>query len=262
MTQFVTIDRPHEHVAHLQLNRPNVMNALNNDLVNDVYTALKDLDRQDDVRVIVFGGAGKAFCAGGDVSFLNHINKMAQSDIPGFLGDIFYKLSEVTRVGKPVIAVLHGYALGAGLALSLLCDIRIAGEKTIFGAEFPSMGIVPEVGLTHMLPALVGLGKALELALTARRFDASEALAMGLINRMVHEEQLHEDALAMACRMAELPPLALKWTKLSIRKGAESALEETFRTESIFNGICYASEDHREATSAFFEKRKPVFKGR
>lgn len=262
MTQIVTIDRPHEHIAHVQLNRPEVMNALNNALINDLYTCFRALDRDDNVRVVIFSGAGKAFCAGGDVSFLNDINKMVPSAIPGFLGDIFFKLGEVARLGKPVIAVLHGYTLGAGLALALLCDIRIAAEKTKFGAEFPSMGIVPEVGMTYILPALAGLGKALELALTARRFLASEALSSGLISRMVKEEELQDEAMALALRVAELPPLALRWTKFTVRKASESALSDAFRLEGLINALCYASQDHREATSAFFEKRKPVFTGR
>jgi len=262
VSEVITVHRPKDYVAHVQLNRPEVMNALNNILVNDFYSCLKNVEKDEDVRVILLSGAGKAFCAGGDVSFLNDINRMAPSAIPGLLNDIFFKLGVVARLDKPVIAALHGYALGAGLALALLCDIRIAGEKTKFGAEFPVMGLVPELGITRTLPALIGLGNALELSLAARRIDASEALRIGLISRIVPEETIQEEAMAMALHVAQLPPLAIKWTKKALRRGAEGTLEDSFQLESQLNALCYASEDHREATSAFFENRKPVFKGR
>jgi 2-(1,2-epoxy-1,2-dihydrophenyl)acetyl-CoA isomerase len=138
----------------------------------------------------------------------------------------------------------------------------MAAAKTQFGAEFPKMGLVPELGITYTLPALVGMGKALELSLTARRFDASEAQSIGLISRVVEEEELMEEAMTMARGMAELPPLALSGTKHAVRRGSESSLEESFRLESQLNRLCYKTEDHREAASAFFEKRKPVFSGR
>jgi len=262
MPQTLTIDHPHEHVAHVQLNRPDVMNALDNNLINDLCTCFDELDRDEQVRVILLSGAGKAFCAGGDIGFLNYINQMSPSEIQKVIYELFFKLAVVTRVRQPVLAVLHGYVLGAGLGLSLLCDIRLASENAKFGAEFPSMGIIPELGLTYTLPALVGLGKALELALSARRFNAEEALNIGLISRMVREEKLFDESMIMARQMAQLPPLALRWTKSALRRGAESTLAESFERESQVNGMCFASEDHREAASAFLEKRKPVFKGR
>lgn len=262
MSQTVTVERVHEHIAHVRLNRPDVMNVLNSALIDDLYACFRECARDERLRVILLSGAGKAFCAGGDISFLNDISRMSPDEIESFLNELFFKLGEVARIQKPVIGALHGYVLGAGFALSLLCDIRMAAEKTQFGAEFPKMGLVPELGITYTLPALVGMGKALELSLTARRFDASEALSIGLISRVVEEKDLVGEAVAMARHLAELPPLALTWTKHAVRKGAESALEESFRLEGQLNRLCYTSEDHREAASAFFEKRKPVFSGR
>jgi len=262
VSQTVAVHRPQEYIAHVELSRPEARNALNRALIDDLYSCFNQLDQAEDVRVILLSGAGKAFCAGGDISFLNEINRMATHEIPGFLADIFFRLGVVTQVGKPVIAALHGYVLGAGLGLALLCDIRLAGEKTQLGPEFPVMGLVPELGITHVLPALVGLGKALELTLTARRIDAAEALGIGLISKVVPEDRLHEEAMAMAQHLAQLPPLAMRWTKKAVRRGAETSLEEGFQLEGQLNTLCYVSEDHKEATSAFFEKRKPVFKGR
>lgn len=262
MRQTIAIHRPQEYIAHVELSRPEARNALNRALVEDLYACFNELDQADDVRVILLTGAGKAFCAGGDISFLNEINRMATHDIPGFLADIFFKLGVVTRVSKPVVAALHGYVLGAGLGLALLCDIRLAGEKTQLGPEFPLMGLVPELGMTHTLPALVGLGRALELTLTARRIDASEALGIGLISKVAPEERLYEESMAIAQHLAQLPPLAVRWTKKAVRRGAETGLEEGFQLESHVNTVCYVSEDHKEAASAFFEKRKPLFRGR
>jgi len=168
----------------------------------------------------------------------------------------------VARLEKPVIAALHGYVLGAGFSLALLCDIRLAAEGTRFGAEFPMMGIAPEIGYTHTLPALVGLGKALELTLTARRIDAVEAEKIGVISRIVPEKKLLEEALGLARHLAGMPPLALQWIKKTLRQGAEGSLQASLALEAQINSLCYASEDHKEAASAFMEKRKPVFKGR
>jgi enoyl-CoA hydratase/carnithine racemase len=262
VSDTVSVNRTHEQIAHVRLNRPDVMNVLNSDLINDLYRCFRTLGNDEQLRVILLSGEGKAFCAGGDVNLLKEISKMSPSGVEGYLDELFFKLAEVARVRRPVIAAVHGYALGAGFALSLLCDIRIAAEKTQFGAEFPKMGIVPELGITHTLPALVGMGKALELTLTARRFDASEASSIGLVSRVVGEGELMEEALSMARQLAELPPLALTWSKHAIRKGSESSLNESIRLESQLNSLCYTSEDHREAASAFFEKRKPVFTGR
>jgi enoyl-CoA hydratase/carnithine racemase len=262
VSDTVSVDRTHEHIAHVRLNRPDVMNALNSELINDLYTCFRSLGNDEELRVILLSGAGKAFCAGGDVTLLKEISTLTSSGVEGYLDELFFKLAEVARVRRPVIAALHGYTLGAGFALSLLCDIRIAAERTQFGAEFPKMGIGPELGITYTLPALVGLGKALELTLTARRFDASEALNIGLVSRVVGENELMEEALSMARHLAELPPLALRHSKYAIRKGSESSLNESIRLESQLNSLCYTSDDHREAASAFFEKRKPVFSGR
>ncbi|MEJ2717827.1 MAG: enoyl-CoA hydratase-related protein, partial [Deltaproteobacteria bacterium] len=262
VSETVTLDRIDEHIAHVRLNRPDVMNVLNSQLIDDLYACFRECGGDEHLRVIVLSGAGKAFCAGGDVSFLNEISKMSADEVESFLNELSFKLGQVGRVRKPVIGALHGYVLGAGFALSLLCDIRMAAEKTQFGAEFPKMGLVPELGITYTLPALVGLAKALELSLTARRFDASEALSMGLVSRVVEESELIEEATTMARYLAELPPLALGLTKHVVRKGAESSFEESVRLETQFNRLCYTSQDHREAASAFFEKRKPVFSGR
>jgi enoyl-CoA hydratase/carnithine racemase len=256
---LVTLD---QKVAQVKLNRPEVMNALNQELIDDLFSTLRGLDEDRNIRAVVLSGAGKSFCAGGDVSFLKVISSLDGFGIEKLLEELFYKLTVVVRMEKPVIAALHGFVLGAGFNLSLLCDIRMAARTARFGAEFPMMGIIPELGGTYMLPALVGLGKALELVLTARRFDALEAEKTGLVNRVVPDEQLIPEALSMAHHLAGLPPLAVKWSKKALRQGAAGTLTESLSLEAQINALCYQTGDHKEATSAFLEKRKPVFKGR
>jgi 2-(1,2-epoxy-1,2-dihydrophenyl)acetyl-CoA isomerase len=250
------------HVVHVQLNRPEVMNALDQALVNGIYTTFRQLRDDAQARVIVLSGSGRAFCAGGDVSFLKLINSQSQTGIRALLRDLFHKLTAITRVEKPVVGALHGVAVGAGFSLALLCDLRLAAEDTKFGAEFPMMGIIPEVGCSHILPNLVGLGKAMELVLTAQRFDAPEAQRIGVVNRVFPADKLMEEAMALAHRLVKLPPLALGLSKMALRKGVVSSLEESLHFEANINALCYQTEDHKEAASAFLEKRKPLFKGR
>ena len=252
----------YRNVAHIQLNRPEVMNALNQDLVDDIFNCFNELNKDVDVRVIVLSGSGKAFCAGGDVSFLQVINSQSPYGTRQLLNSLFQKISVVARVEKPVVGALHGFVLGAGFSLSLLCDMRVASESTIFGAEFPLMGIIPELGGTYTLPATVGLAKAMEIVLEARRFDAVEAERIGLINRIIPDEKLIDEALELAGHIAALPPLAVGMSKVALRKGAAGCLDESLIFEAQVNALCYQTEDHKEAATAFFEKRKPIFKGR
>ncbi|MGD2126688.1 MAG: enoyl-CoA hydratase/isomerase family protein [Desulfobacteraceae bacterium] len=255
------IVQSHENIAHVQMNRPEVMNTLNQELINDLYRCLTALEKDPNVRVVVLSGAGRAFCAGGDVSFLKVISELSHAGTRQLLKELFHKLTVLARVEKPVVGALHGYVLGAGFGLSLLCDFRVAAESTTFGVEFVNMGIVPEIGVTHIFPSLVGLGKAMELAMTGRRFDAKEAEKVGVVNRVFSDGALMEQAMKLAGHMAALPPLALGWTKMALRKGLSSSLEESMALEANINALCYQSEDHKEAARAFLEKRNPVFKG-
>lgn len=262
MNEEILIVQRHETVAHVQLNRPEVMNALNQALIDEIFRVFGELNRDPHVRTIVLSGSDRGFCAGGDVSFLKVINSQSQTGIRTLLGEIFHKLTILARVEKPVVAALHGVALGAGFALALLCDMRFAAQNTVLGIEFAKMGIIPEIGCTHILPNLVGPGKAMELVLTARRFDAEEAERVGLINRVYPEDRLLAEVMDLARGMAALPPLALGMSKTAIRKGVCGTLEQSCQLEADINALCYSSDDHKEAAAAFFEKREPVFKGR
>ena len=261
MEPLTTADRD-GHVLLLQLNRPDVLNALSPELITELHDCLQEADRDPEVRAVVLSGAGRAFCAGGDVSLLQEVNRRPPAGIQELLLDLFSKLSVPARMQKPVIAAVHGFALGAGFSLALLCDIRLAARKTTFGVEFAKMGIAPEVGLSFVLPRLIGTAKAFELILSARRFDAAEAAKMGLVNQVVEEERLLEQALRQAQQLAALPPLAVGLSKAALQRGLGGDLESSIGLEIDMNSRCYSSEDHREAVRAFLDKRKPVFKGR
>lgn len=250
-----------KYIAHVQFNRPETMNALEQGLIDDIHNCFCRLAADKEVRVIILSGVGRAFCAGGDISFLKIINSKSHIEIRSFLVELFNKLTIVSTIEKPVIGALHGFVMGAGFSLSLLCDMRLAAQTTTFGAEFPQMGLIPEVGCTYNLPSLVGLGKAMELIITARRFKADEAEQIGIVNKVVADEDLISETMSLARQIASLPPLAVGLGKAAIRRGAIGSFDESIAHEATINAFCYKTEDHKEATSAFFEKRKPVIKG-
>lgn len=251
-----------QKVARVQLNRPDTMNSINQELVDEFFHCMTELEKDQNTNAIVLSGSGSGFCTGGDVSFLEVISRQSNVETRKHLTGLFHKMTVTTRMEKPIIAALHGYVLGAGLALSLLCDIRIAAKNTKFGAQFLMMGIIPEIGFTHIFPSMVGLGRAMELVLTARKFDAEEAAQLGLINSITADDEVMDKAMEMAHHVAGLPPLAVGLCKTALKHGISGSLEESLRFEADINAICYKTEDHKEATSAFMEKRKPLFKGR
>lgn len=251
-----------EHIAHVLLNRPKVFNALNQSIADELYDAFNKLDKDPQIRVIILSGSGKGFCAGGDVSFLQFFSEQSETGLRKILIELFERLSIVRRLETPVIGAVHGVALGAGFSLALLCDVRIAAQDTKFGAEYAYMGIIPEIGCTHTLPNMVGTAKAMEIVLTGRKFDANEAERIGLVNKVVPNDKLLDEAMAWAKKIAALPPIAVSITKSAMYKGAVSSFEESVQSESNLNALCYQTEDHKEAATAFLEKRKPSFKGR
>lgn len=172
------------------------------------------------------------------------------------LGEMLYNLE------KPTIVAVRGYCLGVGLSLALLGDIRLASEDAVFGAEFVAMGIIPDVGLMYTLPKLVGPARAKELVLSCRRIKAEEGERIGLVNSIVPHEQLDDAAFQMASRMGELPALAIKTAKKGLNLAQNSSLKEMLQYEIGSQALCLKTEDHKEAVTAFLEKRKPVFKGK
>ena len=249
-------------ILHLKLNRPESLNSMSLKMAEELVRIVEEINQDDEVRVVILSGEGRAFCSGGDISFLQVISKMTASEVRNFVYQVQRKLGSIAYIEKPVIASIHGFALGAGLSLALLCDIRIATENALLGMEFVKMGIIPELGAKHFLPRIVGLGKGLELAITGDRINGKEAERIGLINRAVSEDQLSPVTLELAKKISSLAPIAVRLLKQSFKGDFLRDLDAAFEYEADLNAICYLTEDFGEAAKAFKEKRKPVFKGK
>ena len=247
----------------ITLNRPRALNALNREIIDDLFTALKEAAADPEVRVLILTGTGRAFCFGADVSeFTRQIG-------PGNLAPailLLQKVQEIIRflidTPKPVIAALNGFATGLGLDLALACDLRIAAERAKLAEAFISMGLVPDGGGTFFLPRLVGLAKAAEMIFTGEPLSAVEAERIGLLNRVVPTEELPKAIDILADKLIKSPSLALGLAKQALWKNLQGSLASALREEARNQRVCLASGDHREAVQAFLEKRDPVFHGK
>jgi E-phenylitaconyl-CoA hydratase len=253
-------------VAILTIDRPDVRNALDFKTSEALVQAWKDFGNDDALRVAVLTGAGeKAFCSGADLRgigefyrSLTSAERLRHAETEPGLGGITRNL----KVDKPIIAAINGACLAGGLEIALACDLRIAAENAIFGLPEVTLGIIPGAGGTQRLPRLVGPERALDLILSGRRIPAEEAQRMGLVGRVVPLAQLREEALALASRIAENAPLAVRAAKAAIWRGLELPLEEGLRLEQLLAEPVRQSEDAQEGPRSFLQKRKPEFKGR
>lgn len=248
-----------DRVALLTINRPKVHNALNRQTLDELRRAILDLQQDDGVRVIVLTGAGdKAFVAGAD------INELAvQTPVSGrehaLTGQHVFDLVE--NLGKPIIAAINGYALGGGCELAMACTLRIASATATLGQPEINLGIIPGYAGTQRLARLVGKSKAMEMILTGKGVAAAEAERMGLVNRVVPPDRLMSEVTALAVELANKAPIAMRYIIQAINKGLEMPFAEASAFEATLFGLTAATEDMREGTRAFLEKRKPEFKG-
>ena len=251
-----TTDGP---VAVITLNRPRVLNALDHATFEELQAAFARIATDPAIRCAIVTGAGdRAFCAGADVRALHELGAEGALAFMAYGQEIF---DRIAASPKPTIAAVNGYALGGGLELAMACDIRIVAEGAGFGQPEITLGSIPGWGGTQRLPLLVGLGRARELILTGRIIDAAEAERIGLVNQVVPAAELMTAARAMAERIAALPPIALALAKDAIRQ-VEGDLAAGLRVEREHVARTFATDDQREGTRAFFEKRAPVFHGR
>ncbi len=249
-------------IGIITLNKPENLNALSPELHVELIDIMNRLPLEKDLLVVIITGAGKAFSAGGDLDgflsrSISHQERSGAADL--FNNDMARKF---LNVEIPLIAAINGAAVGGGFTLSLTCDLRIASEEARFGAVFARVGLSPEYGSSFLLSRIVGLTKASELILTAKMFDAKEALDIGLVNEVVQADKLMERAKELAQQIASLPPLSVRMAKRTIRHGLESTLSQALNFEELAETHCFSSLDHQEAVRAFLEKRKPKFQGR
>jgi enoyl-CoA hydratase/carnithine racemase len=249
-----------DQIAWITLNRPAAMNAISENMRAEIPAALMRADADDDVRVIVFSGAGeRAFCAGADVKGFREVGSLVKHR-QGRAHT--HWILTFDRVRKPMIAAIHGYCLGGGLEIALACDIRIAAEGAKFGLPEVSRGTFPGSGGTQRLARMVGLGRALDIALSADHIEADDALQMGLVSRLVPRAELTASAEALAQRIAAHAPLSVLLVKEAVRGSLDTDLPSGLRMEADLSTLIASTEDRLEAGAAFREKRKPKFIGR
>lgn len=251
-------DDPALHVALLTLDRPAQLNALNDALLERLASALERLDADPDCHCVVITGAGeRAFAAGADIKEL--IDQTPESLLEGGSFDVW---DRIRRIRKPLIAAVRGYALGGGCELAMACDMIVAGDDAQFGQPEIKIGVIPGAGGTQRLTRAIGKAKAMEVILTGRSIDAREADALGLVTSVVPAEATLAAALALAGRVAAMPPLAVAAAKEAVRAAFEGSLTAGLESERrLFFGL-FGSEDQREGMAAFVEKRTPRWSGR
>jgi len=247
-----------EGVATFTLNRPEVLNACNEPMLKELYDALHEAERDKEVRCLVLTGAGRAFCAGHDLK--GYVPGSHLSDtILHLYNPVILKLR---TLDKPIIASVNGVAAGAGFSLALACDLRIASERASLMAAFIRIGLIPDSGITFLLPRFVGVSKAFELAFTGEAVEAKEAERLGLVNKVVPPEELEEATKTWARKLAQAPTKALGYMKRALNRALANSLEAQLEYEAYLQELAGRTEDHKEGVEAFLAKRPPRFHGR
>lgn len=254
-----------DRTAWVTLNRPEAMNAINQEMAREIVRVCREAEEDEDVRVVIFRGAGeKAFSAGADLKeraqgvSASVIERRHVKTSPG----IGTPNQAVSSISKPTIAAIGGYAVGGGLELALACDMRIACEGSKLGLPEVRRGMIPGAGGTQRLARLIGVAKALEICLTGRLIDASEAYSVGLVSAVVPPAELVPAAERLARSILKGAPVSLRYVKEAIYKGVELPLEEGLRLEADLSALIATTEDNKEGPRAFAEKREPVWKGK
>jgi enoyl-CoA hydratase len=249
-----------QEIAIITINKPKVLNALDDNLMNQLDDKLNVLEKDNSVRVVILTGSGeKAFVAGGDIKQMQSKNSEEARQTAIKAQTLFNKIE---NFNKPVIAAINGYALGGGLELAMACDFRIAAEHAKLGQPEIKIGIIPGFGGTVRLSRIVGKGIAKELIFTGEMIDAYRAYEIGLVNKVVKSENLIDESIKFANSIKDKSLIALKYAKEAINNGLEMDSSRAFSYEADLFGLCFSSYDQKEGMLAFIEKRKPDFKDR
>ncbi len=258
MTEYRWIQTEvHDRVGLARLNNPKALNALHPELMQELVEALEAWDRDEAIGAMVITGNEKVFAAGAD------IRSMAQASAVDMLLSAYIDLFDrISRLHKPVIAAVSGWALGGGFELAMACDMIVASETAVFGQPEINLGIIPGAGGTQRLTRTVGKYLAMEIILNDRRLTAEEAARFGLVNRVVPVDRYLEEALELAQKIAQLAPIAVRLGKEAVQFALESSLENGLRHERRLFYLLFATEDQKEGMQAFLEKRKPSWQGR
>jgi 2-(1,2-epoxy-1,2-dihydrophenyl)acetyl-CoA isomerase len=250
--------------AIITLNRPDKLNALNDELTFALQDALKEAEKDAAVRALIVTGAGRGFCPGQDLANRDFSDDTKQK--PSLADSIRRRYNPIIlrlrRMEKPIIAAINGVAAGAGASLAFACDIRIAADSATFVQSFSKVGLVPDSGATFVLPRLIGLTKAYELMITADKIDAQEAMRLGLLNKIVPTDQVMKEAEEWAARLAKGPTKAFGLTKRAVNRSVYPDLEELLENEAYLQEIAGRSDDFQEGVTAFLQKRQPAYTGK
>jgi enoyl-CoA hydratase len=247
-------------IAYVTLNRPKVMNALSHATWEELRDAFEDVRSDPAIRGAILTGAGdRAFIAGADIDELSRVSALEAEESSRFGQEV---LDLIENLGKPVIAAVNGFALGGGCETAMACTIRVVSEKSTFGQPEVKLGLLPGGGGTQRLPRLVGRGRALQLILTGQMINAHEAYRIGLVDEVVPAADLMPRAEAILRQIFANAPVAVRFALEAVNKGLDTSQAEGLSLEASYFGICAATEDKNEGTSAFLAKRAPQFKGR
>ena len=252
------------NVRTITLNRPDVLNSFNTDMLRALGKTLRSTQKDKSVRCLVITGAGRAFCAGQDLAEVEDAYKgNGKLELENQLRTLYNPIISGLRTMEiPILASVNGVAAGAGAGLALACDFRLASVKASFIQAFIKVGLVPDSGCTFMLPRLVGLARAMEIASTGRKVGAEEALQIGMITRVVEADQLDEETSKFAQELADLPTRAIGLTKRALNASWSADLDTQLDYEAMLQGTASLTQDHREGILAFLEKRPPKFQGK
>lgn len=246
-----------DHVGVIQLDRPNVLNALNREMVTEIVSQLQSFENNEDIRVIVIRGNERAFAAGADIDEMRDASPL---DLE--LLSPFAEWDKISLIKKPILAAVNGFALGGGFELALHCDVILAAEDAKFGFPEVKLGVLPGAGGTQFLTKAMGTRKALEWIWLGEQMTANEALKYGVINRVVAKELVVEETMRLAFQLVEQPPISLRLIKEAVYAARDLPLQEGKNLERKNFYLAFASEDQKEGMQAFIDKRPPTFKGR
>lgn len=261
MTYETILYEVSDGVATITLNRPETLNAFNEQMIGETTAAFKAAGRDAGVRCVVITGAGRGFSSGQDLKDVQE--RGDDFSIADHLRRGYNRLiRRMVTLEKPVLGAVNGVAAGAGCGVAVACDLRIASHQASFVQVFSKVGLIPDSGSTWLLPRLIGHARAYEMAVTAEKVPAEKALQWGLVNQITPAEQLMENTAAWAQRLASGPTLAFGLTKRAMHHAWTSSLEEALEYEAMLQGIAAGSKDHKEGVAAFLEKRSPQYEGR
>lgn len=243
-------------IAKISINRPGAMNALNSQLLQELNSVLAELEADKEIRVLIISAKGSSFVAGADIKEMQNFDSIQAREYAELGLSTFKRIEDLA---VPVIASINGYALGGGCELALACEIRYASDNAKFGQPEVGLGIIPGFGASQRLARLVGIANAKELIYTGKIIDASEALRIGLVNKLCTSDSLEEDTMKLAQAIVKQSPSAVKYAKVAINSGIDSALANSFEYEKNLFSLCFSTKDQKKGMQAFIEKRKANF---